>query len=172
VANVASWQSVALQCHANKNIKHLLSILYALRGVKKWRGTPQREKNKTIFNYMNKQLIIQLFENKDKSRRRCLYEAFQDKINTKTSRKFIAQMINKELARDDLITEEDIKYCRHYFKDEKGRKPSPNIPSATLSKKTTVQNQPVPTFESDGLVWSNPDDDNYQNSSIKSKFSK
>lgn len=116
-------------------------------------------------------LLIQLFENKDKSRRRCLYEAFQDKINTNTSRKFIAQMINKELARDDLITEDDIKYCRHYFKDEKDRKPLPAIP-ATVSKKTTVQSQPVPTFESDGLVWSNPDDDNYQNSSIKSKFSK
>ena len=117
------------------------------------------------------ELVIQLFESKDKSRRRCLYEAFQDKIKTNTSRKFIAQWINKELARDDLITEEDIKYCRHYFKDEKDRKPLPNIPLATVSKKT-VQSQPVPTFESDGLVWSNPDDDNYQNSSIKSKFSK
>lgn len=114
-------------------------------------------------------LLIELFEIKDKHRRRCLYESFADKINTRASRKFIAQWINKELARDDLISEEDIKYCRHYFKEEKGKKPLHVIP-ATIAKKTAL-NQPT-TIESDGLVWSNPDDDNYQNSSIKSKFSK
>jgi hypothetical protein len=113
------------------------------------------------------ELIIQLFESKDKSRRRCLYEVFQDKINTNTSRKFIAQWINQELARDDLITEEDIKYCRHYCKGGKNRKPLPDIPAIVAKK--VVLNQAV---SSDGLVWSNPDDDNYQNSSIKSKFSK
>lgn len=117
-------------------------------------------------------LLIELFESKDKHRRRYLYESFADKINTSASRKFIAQWINKELARDDLITQEDIKYCRHYFKDVKDKKTVPNIPSATVSKEIIMPSQPVTDFDSDGLVWSNPDDDKYQNSSIKSKFSK
>lgn len=95
-----------------------------------------------------------------------------DVANTDSSRREVGSYtLNRYiLARDDLITEDDIKYCRHYFKDEKGKKALPAIPTTIAQK--TFQNQAVPTFESEGLVWSNPDDDNYQNSSIKSKFSK
>lgn len=115
---------------------------------------------------MNKHLIIQLFEDKDKSRRRCLYEVYKDIITMNASLKFICKLINDELARDDLVSEKDVVYCRFHF--AKNSKPTllPNVPTIPIIKQKEVKSNTE-------IVWSDPDDDNFKKqTSIKSKFSK
>ncbi len=115
-------------------------------------------------------LLIELFESKDKHRRRYLYEIFADKINTNASRKFIAQWINRELARDDLISEADIKYCRHYFKTPSNR---PTLPPIPANKHLMPRRHEQETErETEELTWTDPDEDGFQKHSIKSKFSR
>ena len=116
---------------------------------------------------MNKHLIIQLFEDKDKSRRRCLYEVYKDIITMNASLKFICKLINDELARDDLVSEKDVVYCRFHFAKNSKPSPLPKIPT----KQIPVTPKEVNTNTE--IVWTDPDDDNFKKQiSIKSKFSK
>jgi hypothetical protein len=117
---------------------------------------------------MEKSLIISLFQQQDKKRRRFLYESFSSQIQMKASLAFIAKFINNELGIEELISEADIKYCRHYFvgKAKVSMSIVPKIPSKSVSKPT---NKP-----SSEISWTNPEDDNFisNQSVVKSKFSK
>lgn len=121
---------------------------------------------------MTKDLLIELYRQQDRKRKRVLYDLFSSTILLNASLHFIAQMINKELGIESLITQDDIKYCRHYFKDKKVQVNArlPDIP-----KKSFVAEKLLENNRSDGrskeINWTNPDEVNL-NQIIKSKFSK
>lgn len=126
---------------------------------------------------MTKDLLIELYRQQDRRRKRVLYDLFSDTIQINASLHFIAQMINKELGVEGLITQDDIKYCRHYFKNTKVQVNArlPDIP-----KRHIVSDKVNETSRSDGrrndgrskeINWTNPDEVNL-NQVIKSKFSK
>ncbi|MER0439741.1 hypothetical protein [Emticicia sp. W12TSBA100-4] len=121
---------------------------------------------------MTKDLLIELYRQQDRRRKRVLYDLFSDTIQINASLHFIAQMINKELGVEGLITQDDIKYCRHYFKDTKIQVKArlPEIP-----KRHPIPDKKNETSRSDGhskeINWTNPDEVNL-NQVIKSKFSK
>lgn len=116
---------------------------------------------------MTKTLLVELYQQQDRRRKRMLYELFSEAIHLNVSLPFIAQLINKELGVDGLITSNDIKYCRHYFKEENTNSKSKlsNIP-----KKTTQVEHFKEQFSKE-INWTNPDEVNL-NQSVKSKFSK
>lgn len=117
---------------------------------------------------MTKDLLIELYRQQDKKRRRVLYESFSNQIQMKASLAFIAKFINNELGVEELINEADIKYCRHYFvgKVKNSMPIVPKIPSKLVG-------EPVNKPHGD-ISWTNPDDDNFisNQSIVKSKFSK
>lgn len=126
---------------------------------------------------MTKDLLIELYRQQDRKRKRVLYDLFSSTILLNTSLHFIAQMINKELGLEGLITESDVKYCRHYFKNTKIQVNArlPDIP-----KRHTIPDKLNETNLGDGrrndghskeINWTNPDEVNL-NQVIKSKFSK
>lgn len=121
---------------------------------------------------MKYDLLIELYRQQDRRRKRVLYDLFGDTIQINASLHFIAQMINKELGVEGLITQDDIKYCRHYFKDTKIQVKArlPDIP-----KRHPIPDKKNETSRSDGhskeINWTNPDEVNL-NQVIKSKFSK
>jgi hypothetical protein len=121
---------------------------------------------------MTKDLLIELYRQQDRRRKRVLYDLFSDTIQINASLHFIAQMINKELGVEGLITQDDIKYCRHYFKDTKIQVKArlPDIP-----KRHIISDKTNESSRSDGrskeINWTNPDEVNL-NQVIKSKFSK
>lgn len=111
-------------------------------------------------------LLIQMYESNDRKRRRLLMDIFYDTITMNASLKFICKLINDELARDDLVSEKDVVYCRFHF--AKNSKPTllPKVPTIPIIK----QKEDKTNTE---IVWSDPDDDNFKKqTSIKSKFSK
>lgn len=116
---------------------------------------------------MTKDLLIELYRQQDRKRKRVLYDLFSSTILLNTSLHFIAQMINKELGIEGLITESDVKYCRHYFKNTKVQANArlPDIP-----KRHTIPDKLNET-NSKEINWTNPDEVNL-NQVIKSKFSK
>lgn len=116
---------------------------------------------------MKYDLLIELYRQQDRRRKRVLYDLFSDTIQINASLHFIAQMINKELGIESLITQDDIKYCRHYFKNIKVQVNTrlPDIPKRhIIPDKTNETNLKE-------INWTNPDEVNL-NQVIKSKFSK
>ena len=68
---------------------------------------------------IDEQLLIELFEQKDRKRREALFGLFREDLFASLTRARIADMINVKLGRPGLITAEDVRYCRFYFKDKK-----------------------------------------------------
>ena len=71
---------------------------------------------------IDEQLLIELFEQKDRKRREALFELFREDLFASLTRARIADMINAKLGRPGLIKAEDVRYCRFYFKDKKTRR--------------------------------------------------
>lgn len=126
---------------------------------------------------MTKDLLIELYRQQDRSRKRVLYDLFSSTILLNTSLHFIAQMINKELGIEGLITESDVKYCRHYFKNTKVQVNArlPDIPKKSFVAEKLHESSRGDGRRNDGrskeINWTNPDEVNL-NQVIKSKFSK
>ena len=117
---------------------------------------------------MDHSLIISLYQQNDKKRRRILYETFASQMQLKASLSFIAKFINQELGVEGLINEADIKYCRHYFMGK--IKPSELLVPKRVPQKTVIE--PLSNTPSE-IVWTDPDDANYSpQKSNKTKFSK
>ncbi|WP_426293322.1 hypothetical protein ACN9ML_29395 [Dyadobacter endophyticus] len=75
---------------------------------------------------IDEKLLIELFEQKDRKRREVLFELFHDHLLARLTRARIADMISAKLGRPRLITAEDVRYCRFYFKGkETGSTPRP-----------------------------------------------
>jgi len=116
---------------------------------------------------MKYDLLIELYRQQDRRRKRVLYDLFSDTIQINASLHFIAQMINKELGIEGLITQDDIKYCRHYFKNIKIQV---NAQLPDIPKRHIIPDKLNET-NSKEINWTNPDEVNL-NQIIKSKFSK
>ena len=105
-----------------------------------------------------------MYRQKDKKRKRALWELFDNTIKLPASLSFIADTINKEIQVDNLVSESDIKYCRFYFMDKIksniAAKDKPKISNSTKSN----------TLLSD-IDWTDPDEINNPKT-VKSKFSK
>ncbi|MHA4741973.1 hypothetical protein [Dyadobacter sp. MSC1_007] len=72
---------------------------------------------------IDEKLLIELFEQKDRKRREALFELFRDDLLARLTRARIAGLISAKLGRPGLITAEDVRYCRFYFKDKKTASP-------------------------------------------------
>ncbi|WP_439585693.1 hypothetical protein [Dyadobacter bucti] len=65
---------------------------------------------------VSKELLIDLFERKDKKRRKILYELYAELVLTSLSAHYVAEMINSDLGKPELIDADDVRYCRYYFR--------------------------------------------------------
>ena len=119
---------------------------------------------------MDNEILIRLFEKKDRKRRKILYSLYQYYFEPGLSSLFIAQSINEDLGMPNLVSIEDIKYCRFYFHGKAKATTRIRSPMATLAKREKAEE----SKSSGSLVkWTDPDDlDINQNQIIKSKFSK
>lgn len=68
---------------------------------------------------IDEKLLIELFEQKDRKRREVLFELFLEDLFASLTRGRIADIISAKLGRPGLITAEDVRYCRFYFKGKK-----------------------------------------------------
>ncbi len=68
---------------------------------------------------IDEKLLIELFEQRDRKRREALFELFREDLFANLTRARIADIISAKLGRPGLITAEDVRYCRFYFKDKK-----------------------------------------------------
>ena len=114
---------------------------------------------------MTKEQLIQLLQEKDRMRKRGLYELFRAEIEMKASLPFIAKLINDELGMENLIEVSDITYCRYFFKDATISKPE------NKSKKESLVIPKNGNPQNIEIKFTDPDL-NFYDKSIKSKFSK
>jgi hypothetical protein len=65
---------------------------------------------------VNKEILINLFERKDKKRRKILYELYSEMVLSSLSAYYVAEMISSDLGKPELIDADDVRYCRYYFR--------------------------------------------------------
>src|SRR5687768_4615803 len=78
---------------------------------------------------VNKEVLIDLFQRKDKKRRKILYELYAELVLTSLSAHYVAEMINSDLGKPEVADADDVRYCRYYFR--KRPKPFDRIPVRT-----------------------------------------
>ncbi|MCF2446931.1 hypothetical protein L0657_23455 [Dyadobacter sp. CY345] len=122
---------------------------------------------------MDKKILIDLFERRDKKRKRILYELYFDLINSRLTARYIAETICKDLGRADMVNAADIKFCRFQFKGKVASaalKPGPRSKPVSAS---SVQVEPSSQSSGSSAHWSDPDTMSTQeNIIVESKFSK
>lgn len=109
-----AWHFNATQ----KKHKCLFIRVLHITWQKKWRGTPQREKNKTNFNFMNQALIKSLYQRGDPKRKKVLYQAYQQVFHAPYSYEQVVLTINEDL-KEEIISYADVKYIREKFVNRK-----------------------------------------------------
>ncbi|WP_106596570.1 hypothetical protein [Dyadobacter jiangsuensis] len=102
---------------------------------------------------IDEKLLIELFEQRDRKRREALFELFREDLFASLTRARIADMINIKLGRPGLITAEDVRYCRFYFKDKKTRR-IPRTVEKTIRKPD--QSQDAENFQSSAFKVTDP----------------
>ena len=121
---------------------------------------------------MDKEILIDLFDRRDKKRRRILYRLYQQWIESEMSALYIADMICKQLGREGIVEAADIKFCRYHFKKRPLKvlvKQSGSLPVPPL--RNSQASNPAP-LKGD-INWTDPDKiDLQENLIVKSKFSK
>ncbi|MCF2502743.1 hypothetical protein L0663_05095 [Dyadobacter sp. CY107] len=125
---------------------------------------------------INKEILIDLFERKDKKRRKILYEVYAELVLTSLSAHYVAEMICSDLGKAELIDADDVRYCRYYFR--KRSKPFDRIPlrteplhpaPATESRPQHAHNMSVKNLLK--APWSDGDAKDMQDKiSVKTKF--
>ncbi|WP_149242994.1 hypothetical protein [Dyadobacter sp. 32] len=127
---------------------------------------------------MNSELLIDLFERKDKKRRKILYEQYADLLLTSLSAFYVAEMISVELGMPGLVTADDVRYCRFYFRSKQTQRASIPIKSERLLPSSAPEPRTHRTHQCNvkdpsALRWSDPDTMNMQDNIIrKTKFGK
>lgn len=119
---------------------------------------------------IDKQLLIELFEQKDRKRREALFGLFREDLFASLTRARIADMINVKLGRLGLITAEDVRYCRFYFKDKKTERIR-----RTVEKTTRKPDQPqdAESSQPNAFKVTDPDEIKLQDQfKFESKFAK
>ena len=125
---------------------------------------------------INKEILIDLFVRKDKKRRKILYEFYAELVLTSLSAYYVAEMINSDLAKPELIDADDVRYCRYYFR--KRSKPFDKIPLKTEPLLPSPAPEPRPKSTHNMSVknplkapWSDGDAKDMQDKiSVKTKF--
>ncbi len=92
-------------------------------------------------------LLVELFEQKDRKRRQALFALFAEELLTGLSRARIADLISAKLGRPGLVTADDVRYCRFYFKGKS---------EITASRNSTPTQKPRPRSEHSSEPGSNP----------------
>ena len=123
---------------------------------------------------MDKNTLIELYERRDKKRRRILYELYFDLITSKLTAKYIAEMICKDLGQAEMISAADIKFCRFHFKNKQVATviskpplfPSP-VPAVAEKSRVEIPTGGIASFSSDPDKMST-----HENLIVESKFSK
>ena len=122
---------------------------------------------------MDKKTLIDLFERRDKKRRRILYELYFDLITSKLTASYIAEMICNDLGQAEMVCAADIKFCRFHFKNKTIRpvtaKPIVQSPvsAVTVKLRTETPEDGFASFCSDPETMSTQ-----ENIIVQSKFSK
>ncbi|QRR01496.1 hypothetical protein [Dyadobacter sandarakinus] len=70
---------------------------------------------------VDKNILIDLFERKDKKRRKILYELYAELVMTSLSAYYVAEMICSDLQKPELVDADDVRYCRFYFRKKPKR---------------------------------------------------
>lgn len=112
---------------------------------------------------MDKNILKQLYERKDSSRKKALLKVYKEIVLQDTSLEFICQLINSDLGAN-LVTISDLKYVRYW-----NRK---NASKYTQSKVVTNEaNRPIEPTKGK-VSWTTEEEIINKKSSIISKFSK
>ena|SRR5215217_7857211 len=125
---------------------------------------------------VDKEILIDLFERKDKKRRKILYELYAELVLTSLSAYYVAEMINSDLRKPELIDADDVRYCRYYFR--KRPKPFDRVPLTTepLLPSPAPESRPQHTYNMSvknplKAPWSDGDAKDMQDKiSIQTKF--
>ncbi|MDR6804259.1 hypothetical protein J2Y45_001528 [Dyadobacter sp. BE34] len=119
---------------------------------------------------IDEKLLVELFEQKDRKRREALVGLFREDLFASLTRARIADMINAKLGRPGLITAEDVRYCRFYFKDKK-RERIHRAVEKTIRKPD--QPQDAENIQASAFKVTNPDEIKLQDQfKFESKFAK
>ena len=125
---------------------------------------------------MNREILLRLYARKDPKRKRMLYDLFKGTISMSASLSMIAELINQELGKKDLIKSADVKYCRHYFLGKASGATAINESVQPVSKASTLKLEHPATrinTNSETVTWTNPDSlPTSSNKEVISKFSK
>jgi hypothetical protein len=120
---------------------------------------------------MDKNTLIDLFERRDKKRRRLLYELYYDLITSKLTANYIAEMICKDTRVEAMVNAADIKFCRFHFKS---KVVSP-VAAKPVKQVATISEEPRSEKPNGGFASYSSDPDamsTHENLIVKSKFSK
>lgn len=90
---------------------------------------------------VDKNILIDLFERKDKKRRKILYELYAELVMTSLSAYYVAEMICSDLQKPELIHADDVRYCRFYFRKK------PRTPSSAPIREERHLSSPAPKRE-------------------------
>lgn len=121
---------------------------------------------------MDKETLIDLFERRDKKRRRLLYRLYYELIHSDLTAAYIADKISWELKCEGLIKSTDIKFCRYHFKKRPLKKLSHPSGPAPASR---AKDQKLETASATGLdgTWTDPEKISLtDNLIVESKFAK
>lgn len=121
---------------------------------------------------MDKDTLVDLFERRDKKRRRLLYRLYQELIHSDLTAAYIAEKISWELKCEGLIKSTDIKFCRYHFKKRPLKKFSHSSVSVPSNR---PKDQKPETASATGLdgTWTDPEKISLiDNLIVESKFAK
>ena len=121
---------------------------------------------------MDKETLVDLFDRRDKKRRRLLYRLYQELIHSDLIAAYIAEKISWELKRESIIKSTDIKFCRYHFKKRPLKKLSHSSVSTPVSR---AKDQKPETASATGLdgTWTDPEKISLiDNLIVESKFAK
>jgi hypothetical protein len=104
---------------------------------------------------IDEKLLIELFEQKDRKRREALFELFHDELFARLTLARIADLISAKLGRPGLITAEDVRYCRFYFK---GKKPVRTLRPVEKPKPKPDQPQHAESSQPNAFKVTDPDE--------------
>jgi len=90
---------------------------------------------------IDKNILIDLFERKDKKRRKILYEFYAELVITSLSAYYVAEMICSDLQKPELIHADDVRYCRFYFRKK------PKVLSSVPVGQQRLLSSPAPKRE-------------------------
>lgn len=90
---------------------------------------------------VDKNILIDLFERKDKKRRKILYELYLELVTTSLSAHYVAEIICSDLGKSELIAADDVRYCRFYFRKK------PKTLSSAPKREHRLLSSPAPKQE-------------------------